>query len=211
MKALATACHSPVSEVAAIDKGSAVRDVGVVVVHDRPVVPIKSPVRPAPTKAAKEPDSKAHTEGQVWTVKPNSWVGVPPWPGKYRVSVDQPRIVCRHIDHFWIGRLDNDCLSLSCYGLLRSALQISRVLRSLAQHLHRIHYLLLLIHIRIAERRSPRQIFIHVCKHGRKLDERFDAGIPGLLVYLVPQLLSFEVGMRLNPTICFDHFSRVCR
>src|ERR1700722_15878042 len=106
VKASATACLNSVSEVAAIGKGSTVRNVSVVVVDDRSVVPVKSPVMPAPTEAAEVPDSKAQAERQVWTVKPDSWIRIPPRPGKYRISVDQPRIVRGHVHHVRIGRLD---------------------------------------------------------------------------------------------------------
>ncbi len=127
------------------------RDVGVAVVDDRPVVPVRSPVMPAPAKAAEEPDSKAHAERQVWTAKPNSWIRVPSRPSNYGTSVHQPRIVCGYIDHFWIGRFHNNVLFLRCYSLLRSAFQTSRLLRTLAHYLHCIHHLLL-IHISVAER-----------------------------------------------------------
>src|SRR6202051_751820 len=155
MKSAGAMRHSPMTEVVAISESSAVRDVGVVVVDDSMVLPVRSPVMPAPAKAAEESDSKANTERQVWTAIPNSWIRIPSRPGNYVTSVHHPRIVCRHIDHFRIGRLHNDCFFLRGYGLLRRGLQISRLLRTLAHYLHCIHYLLLLIYVRVAERRGP--------------------------------------------------------
>ena len=49
-------------EIVAIYKGSTVTDVGGVVEHHSPVVPIESPVMPSPAKAAEEPNSKTGTE-----------------------------------------------------------------------------------------------------------------------------------------------------
>jgi hypothetical protein len=56
--------ESPISvgEVIAIYKGSTVADVGGVIEHHSPVVPIESPVMPSPAKAAEEPNSKTGTE-----------------------------------------------------------------------------------------------------------------------------------------------------
>ena len=49
----------------AIDKGSAVRNVGIVIEHHRPVTPVKSPVVPAPSKTSEEahiePEPKSET------------------------------------------------------------------------------------------------------------------------------------------------------
>jgi hypothetical protein len=51
-----------VIEVVAIDDGSAVGDVSVMVINHSPTVPVISPMMPAPPKSSEEADSKSHTE-----------------------------------------------------------------------------------------------------------------------------------------------------
>src|ERR1700674_2138735 len=145
---------------------------------------------PTPAKATEVSDSKTQTEREVRAAIPNSGIRVPSRPRHYWASVNQPWIICRNIDHFWICRFNNDGLSLRCYRLLLRALQISCLLRALAHYLHCIHYLLLLVHIGVSERRGPGKVLIHIAKHRRKLRKRFDARIPGLLVYLVSQFFA---------------------
>src|SRR5580692_8895610 len=157
------------SEVIPIYKGSTVADIGGVVKHHSPVVPVESPVMPSPAKAAEEPNSKADTKREVGAAKPDSWIWVPSRPRDDRSPINQPRIVTWNIHHVWIGRFDGNRLSLRRYGLLGCALQITRLLRPLTHYLHRLHYVVLLIHIGVAERRGPGKVLVHVAKHRRKL------------------------------------------
>src|SRR5260370_36698238 len=60
-------------------------------------------------------------------------------------------------------------LALSGYNLLRCALQIPRLLRSLTHDLDRIHYILLLVRVRIAKSRGPSNVLIQVRKDSGKL------------------------------------------
>jgi hypothetical protein len=54
----------------AVDDGSAMRDVRVVVVDDSPAaVPTVSPIVPSPAKAAKQANAKAQTKADSWTRK----------------------------------------------------------------------------------------------------------------------------------------------
>ncbi len=39
--------------------------------------------------------------------------------------------------------------------------------------------------------------------------ERLDAGIPGLLIDRLGQLLSFQIGVLLHPAVCFHDLSRI--
>ena len=59
--------RSPAIEVVAIDEDSAVRYVGVVVVDDVSVMPVKSPVVPSPTKPAKKQRLEAQAKNYAWT------------------------------------------------------------------------------------------------------------------------------------------------
>ena len=56
-----------VVEVVAIDDGCAMGDVGVVVVDDVSVMPVKSPVVPSPTKPAKKQRLEAQAKNYAWT------------------------------------------------------------------------------------------------------------------------------------------------
>lgn len=105
-------------EVVTIDDRSAVGDVGVVVVDHPVAMPIAAPVMPAPAKSSKEADSKSDTEGDCWAVKKDSWHGIPAWICNYRLSIYEPRIVGRHVDHVRVGRFDDDSAALSRYLLL---------------------------------------------------------------------------------------------
>ena len=68
-------------EGVAIDEGSAVRDVGSMVVGHPSVVPVEPPVVPSPTKTGEEADTKAHSEIKVWPVVKDSRDTNPAWIG----------------------------------------------------------------------------------------------------------------------------------
>src|ERR1700731_1560688 len=91
---------------------SAVRLKGVMVEECSTVMPVISPVAPTPPKASEVSDSKSDTERKS--------DAAPKYPG-HRIpagvrddgrTIDQPRIIGRHIDHFGASRLDDDRASL---------------------------------------------------------------------------------------------------
>src|ERR1700730_15262132 len=180
----ATEIAAVTSEIVAIDERSATGDVGVVVKDDRMVMPVTSPAMPSPAKAAEEADSKTCAEFNRRAADENSWHRIPSGPHRQGRTVHEPRIVCGHINDVWIGWFNDDRLSLRRYRLLRRALQISRLLRTSPHNLYGIHHGLLLIYIGISQRRGPGKILVQVGKHGRKLRERLNTGIPALLIYL---------------------------
>ena len=107
-----------VIKVAAIDDRSAVRDIRVVVVDYPAAVPVISPVVPAPPKSAEEADAKSKTERDCGAGKKDSGNWNPAGVGNNRCTVNEPRIIGRHVDHIRVGRFDDDRAALSGYILL---------------------------------------------------------------------------------------------
>ena len=68
-------------EGVAIDEGSAVGDVGSMVVGHPSVVPVEPPIVPPPTKTGEEADTKARSEIKVWPVVKDSRNTNPTWIG----------------------------------------------------------------------------------------------------------------------------------
>src|SRR3954463_4820897 len=99
-------------EVFAVREDSAVRYEPMMVEKDIVVMPIRSPVVPAPAKSTKEADSEAEAPSDAWPGKVEPRVPVPVRPDADRRSINQPGIVLRNINHFWIGRLDHNGLIL---------------------------------------------------------------------------------------------------
>src|SRR4029077_16226350 len=106
-------------EVFAIDEHPAVRHVAVVIELDIVVMPIRSPMVPTPTEAAKEADSEAEAPSQPWSGKVQSWIPIPAWPHGKRLSIHEPRIVLRNVNHFRVGGLNHNRLSLIADFFLR--------------------------------------------------------------------------------------------
>ncbi len=115
------ACASAI-EVVAIGEDSAVGNVAVVVVNDIAVVPVKSPVMPSPTKAAKQSRLEAKAKNHTWSRKVEPGVRIPARPGHERRSIHEPRIIFRHVNNLRVGWLDHNCLSLVGYFFQRRAL-----------------------------------------------------------------------------------------
>jgi hypothetical protein len=62
--------HSTPMKTVSVSDRRAMRDVRVVVVDDSPaVVPIESPIVPAPAEAAKQPNLEAQSKTDSWIVK----------------------------------------------------------------------------------------------------------------------------------------------
>src|SRR6266404_4566573 len=180
---------------------SAVRHELVVVEGCPAAMPVISPMAPAPAKSAKISESKSNTKRQSDAAPKNSRHRIPARIGHDRSAIHKPRIVGRHVNRFRISRLNNDCVSLRCYVLLFIAAQMSGVLSVSAHLLNSIGHVLRVVGVGLAQRRTPRQILVHVLEHGRKLRQRLYARIPILFVYFFGQVFAFEVRMPLHPPI----------
>src|SRR5882672_6755251 len=112
---------SPI-EAVAIDEDSTVGYIGVVVVNDSAVPPVRVPVVPAPAKSAKVADSKAETKRNSGSGKVQPWIPIPTRPNPNRFSVRQPRVIFRHVHDLRIGWLDHNGLPLLSDVFLRCAL-----------------------------------------------------------------------------------------
>src|SRR5260370_38000750 len=83
-----------IPKIIAIDDGPAIRNVGVVVVYHSPcVVPIVSPVVPAPAEAAKVADSKAKPKTYSWAIQEKSRIRIPTGEDRHGRPINQPGIV----------------------------------------------------------------------------------------------------------------------
>src|SRR5467141_291462 len=107
-----------VVEVVAIDDRSAVRDVGVVVVNHPMAMPVASPVMPAPPKSTEESDSEPDSKSNPCSGQEDPRYGIPAWICDDRFAIHEPGIIGGHVDHFRIGRFNDDCVALSCYLFL---------------------------------------------------------------------------------------------
>ena len=148
------AIKSAVIESAAI-KGSAMRDEGVMVVHRPTAMPVVPPVTPAPTKPSEEPETKSDTEAESDAAPKNPGHGIPARVGDDRCPVHQPRIISRHVDYLRVGRFDDDRVALRRYLFLFVAIQAASLPSLLTQRLDGIRYILRMVGIGIAKRRSP--------------------------------------------------------
>ena len=81
----------------------------------------------------------------------------------------------------------------------------------LAHHLNGVHDVGLLVVVGVAEFGGPGEIRGHILQHGRKWQERLDAGVPGLLIGFGGQFLRLQVAARREPTIGVGDFGRVAR
>src|SRR5271166_5870485 len=76
----------------------------VVIVHVS-VMPIASPMTPAPSPTSKPTDCEADSEPEGWAVIPNSGIRVPIRPRLDWVSVNHPRVVGWNVNHLGVSRL----------------------------------------------------------------------------------------------------------
>src|SRR5271155_791257 len=182
--ALHVPCNAPLASaavvIAPVVKRVAPGVVPVVVINCVTVVPIKSPIAPAPSITSEEADSKTDSERKVGATKPDSGIWVPARPGDDGISVNQPGIVCGDINHIGAGRLNLDGRAFVLHCLLWRALEVSGSLRFLAHELYRIHHILLLVVVGVAERRCPGEVLVHIPKDRRKCSKRLDARVPRL-------------------------------
>src|SRR5712664_3462001 len=141
-----------VVEVIAIDDGSAVRDVGVVVVDYPVAMPVASPVMPAPTIHSEETDAEPDSKSDPRFGKEDSWHGVPAWICDDWLAIHEPGIIGRYIDDLRVGRFDDDGAALRCYLFLFVAIQVASLVSLLTHRLDGIRHILLLVGIRVAKR-----------------------------------------------------------
>src|ERR1700676_5331858 len=105
-----------------VDEDSTVGDISVVVVDDSVVMPVISPVVPAPAESTIEADSKAEAKCNSRTAKVESGIRIPSRPDPDRSSIHEPGIILRHVDNLRVCRLDHDGLPLLAHLFLRCAL-----------------------------------------------------------------------------------------
>src|SRR5712671_3319989 len=67
-------------ESVVISENSAVGNVGVVVVSDMAVIPVRSPMVPSPAEPAEETDAKSEAKSDSGAVEEQSWIRIPPGP-----------------------------------------------------------------------------------------------------------------------------------
>src|ERR1700730_895485 len=121
-----------VIEGVVIGEDSAVGNVGVMVVNNRMVSPVGSPMVPAPAEPAKIADSKAKAKRDPRARKEQSWIRIPTRPNPDRLSIRKPGIVLRHVNHLRVAWFDHNRLSLLRDLFLRCALQVPGLLRTIA-------------------------------------------------------------------------------
>src|SRR5271165_1017870 len=149
--AVNSARSSPASVVdVPVVKRAAPGVVVVVVIVYVSVVPIASPMIPAPSPTSEPTDSKADSEPEGGAVIPDSGIRVPTRPRHDGISINHPRIVRGDVNHLGVSRLNDDCRVLRGYGLLRRGLEIAGFLRPLAHHLYGIHHILSLVVVSVA-------------------------------------------------------------
>src|SRR5258708_34001934 len=111
-----------VIEIVTIDEDSAVGDVRVVVENDSVVVPVGSPVFPAPAKSSKEANPKAKTKCNSRAANVEAWVRIPARPDPDGPALNQPGVILRHVNNLRIGWFDHDGLPLLAHLFLRGTL-----------------------------------------------------------------------------------------
>src|ERR1700676_4058396 len=121
---------------------SGVREELVMVEECSTVMPVVSPVAPAPPKASEVSDSKSNTERESHAAPKNSGHRIPPGVSDDRRTVHEPRIVGRNIDPLRTSRLDDDRASLCGYLFLFIIFQVPGVLSLLAHYLDGIGHIL---------------------------------------------------------------------
>src|SRR5580700_5466786 len=82
----------------AVDDGSAMRDVRVVVVDDSPaVMPIESPVVPTPSEAAKQPNAESQPETDPRAGQEEPRIRIPTGKDRQRSPINHPGIILRYV------------------------------------------------------------------------------------------------------------------
>lgn len=108
----------PVVKIVAIGESSAVGDVGVVVIDNGAMSPIKSPVMPTPAVAREESEPEAHAEGNARSRHIEPGIPKPTRPHDHGRSVNYPGIVRWNIDHLGAGGFNDDRFAFFLHFLL---------------------------------------------------------------------------------------------
>src|SRR3954451_14484203 len=131
--------HATGAKMISVHDGCAVRDMGVVVVNDPPVIPpIKVPVVPSPTETAEQPHTEPEPKPDTRTIKEKAGIWIPAGKRGQWSPVHQPGIILRHVHDIRLSRLDHDRLAFSVYGLLWRAVLVASLLLSFAHRLNRL-------------------------------------------------------------------------
>src|SRR6267378_4112083 len=181
----------------------------VVVVPHEAVVPVEVPVVESPAESAEEADTETESERNPGADSVEAGVPEPARVSDDRRPVNQPWIVGGHVDDVGARRLDHDRLALRDDFFLRGRLEVARLLSALAHRLDGVEHVLLLVHVRVAQRRRPGEVLVHVSQHRGKLRDCLDAGIPGLLIDSLGKLLALQIGVLLHPTLRFHDLNRI--
>src|ERR1019366_8295977 len=152
---------SAACEIAPVIKCSAPGVVPAAAIHCVSATPIESPMTPAPAKASEPTDSEAHSEIEVRAAKPDSRIRVPSRPRHDGISVNRPRVIGRDVHYIGVGRLNVNIRAIVPYDFLRRALKSTGLSRFVAHHLYRIHHILLLVVVSIAQSYRPGEVFVH--------------------------------------------------
>jgi hypothetical protein len=132
-------------------KRSAPGEVPAAAKHGVSAAPIESPMTPAPAKTSEPTDSEAEPERKIRAAKPDSGIRIPTGPCVYGISVNQPRIVRRDINHIRVGRLNINIRAFLLNDFVLRVLESAGLLRFMAHHLYRVHDIGLLIVISVAK------------------------------------------------------------
>src|SRR5215469_423861 len=132
--------------------GCAPRVVPVVVVFYPTMVPITSPMMPAPSVAPVESDFESNSELDVRSRIPNSRIRIPSWPGhNHRKPIHNPGIVSWYVNDFRIGGLNHDRFALGLYDLLLCCLQIAGLFGFFAHDLYGGHHVCFLVVVGVSQ------------------------------------------------------------
>src|SRR5208282_2707206 len=108
-------------------------------------MPVEAPMTPSPSKTAEPADSETESERKIRPPKPDSRVRIPARPSHDGISVNQPWVIRRDVNHIGLSGLDGNRRAIRLYHFVRRILKSAGLLRFSPHHLHRIHHILLLI------------------------------------------------------------------
>src|SRR5258708_20444583 len=110
--------RAPAIEGVVISEDSAVGHISVVVINDIVVMPVGSPMVPAPAEPAKITNSKAKSKRNSRARKKQSWIRIPARPDSDRLPIREPRVVLRNVNNLRAGGFDHNAFSLIPYVFL---------------------------------------------------------------------------------------------
>src|SRR5512136_1732572 len=120
---------------------------------------------------------KTYADHHAWIPEPGRITyGVPPG------TINPARVVGRNINDVRTGRLYGNITILDNHVLIFRRLEISLLLRPLAQLLDRVHHLILLAQEGVSHVGGFLEFFIHHGKNLRKMAERFHTYVPWFIL-----------------------------